>query len=163
MQRFFFRGAGSGPMIPGLSRDEGQVGAVSLKLRRVLIVDEALPVRRKLLEILHRAGLSGTQVQTVENSEQALELFAREHPALVFAEFVGRDADTGLSMMLEMLQLDPHVKIVVVTAEDPEGPLVRHAVRAGVFSVVRKPLRHDKIRQVLSEIESEEGGIERFR
>ena len=150
-------------MIPGLTRDEASIGAVSLKLRRVLVVDEALPVRRKVLEILHRAGLSGTQVQMADSAEAALEAFAREHPALVFTELVGKDPDVGLSMILEMLQLDPHVKIVVVTAEDPEGALVRHAVRAGAFSVIRKPLRHDKIRQVLSEIESEEGGIERFR
>lgn len=150
-------------MIPGLSRDEGVVGSVSLKLRRVLIIDEALPVRRKLLEILHRAGLSGSQVQTVETADAAMETFVREHPALVFTELVGKDADEGLAMVLEMLQVDPHAKVVLVTAEDPECTLVRQAVRAGVFAVVRKPLRHEKIRQVLSEIESEEGGIERFR
>jgi DNA-binding NtrC family response regulator len=150
-------------MIPGLARDGAITAAVSLKLRRVLIVDEALPVRRKLLEILHRAGLAGAQVQTVETPESAMEAFVREHPPLVFTELVGKDSDQGLAMVLEMLQVDPHAKIVLVTAENPESTVVRQAVRAGVFAVIRKPLRHDKIRQVLSEIESEEGGIERFR
>lgn len=150
-------------MIPGLSRDEPHLSAVSLKLRRVLIVDEALPIRRKVLEILHRAGLSGAQVLSVDSAEQALESFALEHPSLVFAELIGKDCDEGLAMVLEMLQLDPQAKIVLVTAEDPESAVVRQAVRAGVFAVVRKPLRHEKIRQVLAEIENEEGGIERYR
>lgn len=149
-------------MIPGLTRDTTPA-TVSVSLRRVLVVDEALPIRRKLLEILHRAGLSGQQVVTVETPDQAMEAFVRDHPPLVFTELVGPDLDAGLAMVLEMLQVDPQAKIVLLTAEDPEGPIVRQAVRAGVFAVVRKPLRHDKIRGILTEIENEEGGIERFR
>lgn len=150
-------------MIPGLTRDAPGAATLHLSLRRVLVVDDALPIRRKLLEILHRAGLSGQQVATVETPEKAFEAFVRDHPSLVFTELVGPDVDAGLAMVLEMLQVDPQAKIVLLTAEDPESPLVRQAVRAGVFAVVRKPLRHDKIRSVLTEIENEEGGIERFR
>lgn len=150
-------------MIPGLTRDPLAPDAVSLRLRRVLVADEALPIRRKLLEVLHRAGLSGQQVRTVQSAEEALEVFAREHPALVFTEFVGTGERAGIGMILEMLEVDPQAKIVLVTAEDPEGPLVRQAVRAGVFAVVRKPVRHEKIRLVLGEIEAEESGIERYR
>lgn len=150
-------------MIPGLTRDAAAPETVSLRLRRVLLVDEALPIRRKMLEVLHRAGLHGTQVQSVETAEKALEVFARDHPTLVFTEFVGKGEREGLGMILEMLDVDPQAKIVLLTAEDPESPLVRQAVRAGVFAVVRKPIRHEKIRQVLGEIEADEGGIERFR
>ncbi|HET6404389.1 MAG TPA: response regulator [Candidatus Thermoplasmatota archaeon] len=147
-------------MIPGL--EKATAGAVSLRLRHVLIVDDALPVRRKLIEILHRSGLSATEMSQAESAEHALEIFAMQNPTLIFAEFVG-EGSAGLEMVLEMLHIDPQAKVVLVTADDPASPMVRAAIRAGVFGVVQKPLRHEAIRQILAEIESEEGGIERYR
>ena len=151
-------------MIPGLGdvRSTAPQAELTVRIRHVLVVDEALPVRRKLLEILHRAGLSTSEVRMAESADKAMEVFALEHPTLVFCELVGAP-ERGLEMILEMLQVDPQAKIVLVTAEDVDGPFVRQAIRAGAFGVVRKPLRHEAIRQVLAEIEAEEGGIERYR
>lgn len=151
-------------MIPGIGTKQSLSPSpeLSIRVRHALIVDEALPIRRKLLEILHRAGLSSTEVGMAESAEQAMEVFALEHPTLVFCELVGAP-ERGLEMILEMLQLDPQAKIVLVTAEDVNGATVRQAIRAGAFGVVKKPLRHEAIRQILSEIEAEEGGIERYR
>lgn len=148
-------------MIPGLETDA--TPTVSLRLRSVLLVDEAFPVQRKLLDILHRTGVPAAQVRTASDPDAAMEAFATHHAGLVFTEFVGRRPEEGLDMILDMLRLDPQAKIILVTAEPVESTLVRAAVRAGVFAVVEKPLRHDKIRAVIAEIESEEGGIERFR
>lgn len=150
-------------MIPALGQNPLVPATVSLRLRTVLLVDEALPIRRKLVDILHRAGIAPTATETATGPAEAMEVFARTRPSLVFAELVGEDVDEGLGMVLEMLRIDPQAKIVLLTAEDPGSPVVRQAVRAGVYAVVRKPLRHDAIRQVLTEIEAEEGGIERFR
>lgn len=150
-------------MIPRLGHEPVVPATVSLRLRTVLVVDEALPIRRKLLDILHRAGVGADEVATATDSAGALARFAHAPPSLVFTELVGADAGEGLGMVLEMLRLDPEARIVLVTAEDPESAIVRQAVRAGVFAVVRKPLRPESIRQVLVEIEAEEGGIERFR
>ena len=148
-------------MIPGSAQPEPM--RVRVQLRMILVVDEALPIRRKLMEILSRTGVSSDEMRAVENAEEALDVFAKQHPTVVFTELIGDDAQAGLDMVHEMLALDPLVRIVLVTAEDPSGPLVRAAVRAGVFAVVPKPLRHEKVRQVLAEIDSEEGGIQRFR
>lgn len=150
-------------MIPALGPDAPATPTVSLQLRKILIVDEALPVRRKLLETLHRAGIPIAQIHQATGADAALETFVREHPTLVMAELVGDDPQQGLDMVLEMLQIDPQARIVLMTAEDARSPMVRAAVKAGVFAVVEKPLRHEKIRAVMAEIESEEGGIERFR
>lgn len=150
-------------MIPTIRSREVQAEAVVLKVRKVLIVDEAPPVRRMLLETFHKLGLPSADVLVTGASDEALELFARSNPSIVFCELVGEDPQSGLDMVLEMLALDPHVKVVLVTAEPSESLLVRKAVRAGVFALVQKPLRHEKIRNVLTEIENEAGGIERYR
>ncbi|MEA3202318.1 MAG: hypothetical protein QOE90_3746 [Thermoplasmata archaeon] len=152
------------PMIPGIGRGDSPLETtVSLRLRTILLADDAAPVRRKLLDILHRQAVPASQVQATGDPDEALELFARHHPGVVFAEFVGKRPEDGLDMVLEMLALDPQAKIVLVTSEPRDSLLVRAAIRAGVFAYIEKPLRHEKIRAVISEIESEEGGIERFR
>lgn len=151
-----------GRMIPGLRAEGSSPGTVTLRMRRVLVVDDALPIRRKLVDILHRAGVAANEVTLCETAEDAAGRFVLERPTLVFCELVG-SSEGGLSMVLEMLAVDPQAKIVLVTAEDPSAQVVRQAIRAGVFGLVRKPLRHEAIRQILAEIEAEEGGIERFR
>lgn len=149
-------------MIPGLEREAERLGVVTLQFRKILVVDEAPPVRRKLRDILSRAGVSATEILTAETAEAALEVFALEGPMLVFCELVGGPAE-GLAMVLEMLHVDPQAKVVLLTAEDPGSAVVRQAIRAGVFGVVKKPLRHEAIRSLLAEIGSEDGGIERLR
>ncbi|HVM44749.1 MAG TPA: response regulator, partial [Candidatus Thermoplasmatota archaeon] len=149
-------------VIPGLDNARTAGEPLAVELRSVLVVDEALPIRRKLIDILQRAGVGATDVHEARSAREALELFARARPTVVLCELV-EDASRGLEMVLEMLMLDPRARVVLVTAEDPDSPVVRAAIRAGAFGVVRKPLRHEAIRQVLAEIEAEEGGIERYR
>jgi PleD family two-component response regulator len=130
----------------------------------ILVVDDALPIRRKLAEILQRSG-SGMQVAVHEATTPgaALDQFDALKPKVVLAELIGASADEGLEVILEMLRRDPSVRIILVTAEPADSPYVRRAVRVGVFAVVQKPLRHEKIRQALQELSSEDGGIDRLR
>lgn len=147
-------------MIPGATHNEPL--RIAVDLRRYLVFDEALPIRRKLQEILYRTGISSTELRVTGTRDEALETFAIHHPHVVFMELPGAPGD-GLEMVLEMLEVDPQVRIVLVTAESQDSAVVRSAVRAGVFAVISKPLRHEKVRQVIAELDAEEGGIERFR
>ena len=138
------------------------VDRVSARTPRVLVVDESLPIRRKLLETLHRANIAARHVTLTTNAEEALEAFAKLHPTLVLCELVG-EPDDGFAMIDEMLSIDPLAKIVLVTAEDPSSAIVRKAVRRGVFALVSKPLRDEKSRQALLDIEQEESAVVRIR
>lgn len=156
-------------MIPSIERKipvtalDGQLPQrANVRLGKVLVVDDALPIVRKLTEILHRSGVRAADLKVASEPDAAVEIFAREHPPLVFCELIGQ-ATEGLDMIAEMLQIDPQARIVLLTAEDPDGPLVRRAVRLGVFAVVPKPLRHEKIRAVMAEMEAEDGGVDRLR
>lgn len=149
-------------MIPGLRARHEEV-VKPRQTHGVLVIDEAAPVRNSLGEILKKLGADGESLRILSCREDALFAFRQERPRMVFTELVGSRPELGLAMVLEMLELAPETKIILVTAEDPDGPIVRAAVRAGVFAVVEKPLRHEKIRHVLMEVENEEGGIERLR
>lgn len=138
-------------------------GAPAHASRQVLVLDEAIPVQRALLESLAKLGIPRDEIVVAATPEEALAAFRADPPRIVFAELVGARPEDGLEIVHEMLDRSPDTKIVLVTAEARDSPEVRAAVRAGVFAVVEKPLRSEKIRQVLQDLETEEGGIERYR
>lgn len=152
-------------MIPSVGgrAGEAQRAPERQRPRRVLVVDEAPPVVRALLEALQKSGVAREDVRVAAGAEEALEAFRSETPDVVFAELVGTRPEDGLEVVLEMLDRAPETKVVLVTAESREAPEVRAAIRAGAFAFIEKPLRHEKVRQVMQDLESEEGGIERFR
>lgn len=151
-------------MIPALGAGSGSTEAPeAVAPSRVLILDEALPVRRTLVEILHKLGIADTDIEETSSPEEALASFRRDPPHVVFAELVGVHPEDGLEVIHEMLDRAPNAKIVLVSAEARDSPEVRAAIRAGVFAFIEKPLRHEKIRQVMQDLAAEEGGIERLR
>ena len=150
-------------MIPTLGGKPGPGQEARERPRSVLVVEEAVPVVRALLEALVKSGVRRDDVRVALGAQEALESFRKEPPDVVFAEFVGARPEDGLEVILEMLDSAPHVKVVLLTAEARESPEVRAAIRAGAFAFIEKPLRQDKVRQVMQDLESEEGGIERFR
>lgn len=155
------------PMIPGLGRDaapqDEHVPAPHLDTGAVLVVDESLPIRNKLVEILQKTGAVSGEILQASNEEEALALFRRHRPKLVFAELIGVRPEDGLEIVHAMLDHDPSTRVVLVSAEPRESAEIRAAIRAGAFAYVEKPLRHEKIRAVLADLEAEEGGIERYR
>lgn len=150
-------------MIPSLGGRADEATQGRQRPRRILVVEEAPPVVRALLEALQKAGVPREDVRIAMSAQDALDAFHKDVPDVVFAELVGTRPEDGLEVVHEMLDAQPQVKVVLVTAEARDSPEVRAAIRAGVFAFVEKPLRHDKIRQVMQDLESEEGGIERFR
>lgn len=149
-------------MIPAIGSSEAGE-APAFTSNRILILDEALPVRNTLVDILRKLGIDDGDVEQTTSADEALEAFRREVPHVVFAELVGIHPEDGLEVIHEMLDAAPGIKIVLITAEPRDSAEVRAAVRAGVFALIEKPLRHEKIRQVMQELSAEEGGIERLR
>lgn len=150
-------------MIPGMGRDPQADNKPTASHGLMLVLDESLPVRQKMVEILQKLGSANSGVIEAGSAEEALALFRKHRPSIVFAEFVGVHPEDGLDVLHEMLDADPTARIVLVTAEPRESAEVRAALRAGIFALIEKPLRYEKIRAVLSDLESEEGGIERYR
>jgi len=131
----------------------------------MLLLEEAAPVRARLLDILHKLGVQDEEMAFATDAGEALSWFqpGQQPPGVVFAELLGVHPEEGLEIVHEMLDRAPKTKIVLVTAEPRESPEVRAALRAGIFAYVEKPIRFEKIRAVLVDLASEEGGVERLR
>lgn len=151
-------------MIPAMMKDRHETGdATDSGYGVVLVIDESVPVRTKLVEILQKLGTSGGEIIEAESAEEGLAAFRGKRPSIVFTELVGVHPEDGLDAIHEMLGFDPLARIVLVTAEPRESAEVRAAVRAGVFAIIEKPVRYEKIRAVLADLEAEDGGIQRMR
>lgn len=151
------------PAVGGSASASSPAGSPKLGAPRILVLDEALPVRSMLVDILHKLGIPDDEIVIADNAQDALALFRRAPPHVVFAELVGVHAEDGLEVVLEMLDAAPKTRIVLVTSEPREAGEVRAAIRAGAFAFIEKPVRHEKIRQVIQDLEAEEGGLERLR
>lgn len=151
-------------MIPAVGpQASADPDAPLLGVPRVLIVDEATPVVRALRDILGRLGVAPEDIVHASTPGEALAWFQGEPPRVVFAELIGVHNEDGLEVVLEMLERAPHARVVLVTAEGRDCPEVRAALRAGIFAHLEKPLRVEKVRHVMQELDAEEGNIERFR
>ena len=133
-----------------------------MRPRSVLIADESLPVRTVLTDILRKLGQPPDTLHVATTQEEVLEAYRSGRPDTVFMEMWIEGKDT-LELIEAMFSDNPRLKIVLVTAEARTSPDVREAIRMGVFDYIEKPLRMEKIRNTMSAILEEEGGVERLR
>ena len=129
---------------------------------RVLIVDDAPPVRLLLRSYLVKLGFRESEISVAENGAAGLEAFGQRTPDLVFMD-VEMPVMGGEETATRMLAERPEMKIVVMTAVDETDARVKHLRSWGAFAVLPKPVRLDKLRSIVDLIEAEHSMIERIR
>jgi DNA-binding NtrC family response regulator len=105
---------------------------------KILLVDDEWPVLRSEEKML---SYEGFEVETAQNSRQALEVFQRASEAgspfqiaildLCMPDFEGVEtADAGFELLEELLALQPDLAVIMLTAYDAVS-MVKAALRAG--------------------------------
>jgi len=106
---------------------------------KVLIVDDSAMARRTMRHILESAGY---EVAEESDGLNALERYFLEKPDLVMLDLVMKGM-YGLDVLMKLREMDPHVKVIVVTADiqTSSQDLVRDA---GGVAFINKPFdKHD--------------------
>mgnify|MGYP005842542351 CR=1 FL=1 len=103
---------------------------------RVLVVDDAPFLRRRLRDILEAAG--HRVVAEAEDGDQALALYEEHLPDVVTLDLVMPRRD-GLETLRELRARHPDAAVVVCTSLAGE-PALLEAVRLGARDYVLKPL-----------------------
>ena len=115
--------------------------------KRVLIVDDALIMRKRVAAIAEEAGWQ--VAGEAQNGLEAVELFRQERPDLVTLDIVMPQMD-GVAALRQMIQDDPQARVVMVSAVNQKAKLAE-CIQAGAIDFIVKPFEKsdgDLLRQV---------------
>ena len=107
---------------------------------KVLVVDDSGLARRTLREILEGAGY---EVAEASDGLNALERYFIEKPNIVMLDLVMKGM-YGLDVLTKLRELDPDVKVIVVSADIQTSSQELVYDAGGVF-FVNKPFDRDDI------------------
>ena len=108
---------------------------VAMSAKRVLIVDDALIIRKRIRDIAESAGweIAGE----AKNGEEAVAMFNSERPDLVTLDIVMPKMD-GVAALKQMMKHDPSARVVMVSAVNQKDKLAE-CIQAGAIDFIVKP------------------------
>ena len=108
---------------------------MGVKAKRVLIVDDALIIRKRIKEIAEAAGwlVAGE----AKDGEEAVSLYRQEKPDLVTLDIVMPKLD-GVSALQQMIRDDPQARVVMISAVNQKAKLAE-CIQAGAIDFIVKP------------------------
>lgn len=120
-------------------------------MARVMIVDDALFMRKMLSDILKKEGFE--ICAEAENGKDAMDKYQQVKPDVVTMDIVMpkvNDID-GIGAVKEIIKADPKAKIIMVSAMGQHS-LVVEAIQAGAKDFVTKPFQPSRVVEALNRI-----------
>lgn len=115
---------------------------------KVLICDDSILVRKKLSDVLKKAGI--TTILEAKDGVQAVESYKENKPDVVFMDIV-MPLKTGLDALIEIREFDSNAKVVMASTIGTQSHLVS-AIKAGAYEFLQKPVREEDINKVLANL-----------
>lgn len=120
----------------------------------VLVVDDAASVRTSVRAILEDLGVTPERIHEVENARDAMIFCDGHTPDLVLLDLVLPDIP-GEEVGSLLLEENPSMRLVPMTALDPQDGRVRQLVALGAFDLLQKPVRQRSIEELFEELQRE--------
>ncbi len=105
----------------------------------ILIVDDEPAILTALAGILEDEGF---RTVTTTRGAEALELYQRDHPDVVFLDIWLPDRD-GLEVLEDLRRLDPAAAVVMMSGHGTSATAVR-SIKMGAHDYLEKPLSYDQ-------------------
>ncbi|MCK4321407.1 response regulator [candidate division WOR-3 bacterium] len=115
---------------------------------RVLIVDDAIFMRKMLGDILRKGGYE--ICAEAENGAEAVERYLEYKPDLVTMDIIMPDI-SGIDTVKEIIEKDRDAKIVMVSAMGHQS-LVVEAIQAGAKDYVVKPFQPSRVLEAVQRV-----------
>jgi two-component system chemotaxis response regulator CheY len=120
-------------------------------MKRLLVVDDALFMRRLIRDVAAEAGWE--VAGEAGNGEEAVALYARLKPDLVTMDLV-MPVMGGLEALRQIREHDPEARVVVVTALDQKQSLM-DSIRDGAMDFIVKPFERERVLKLLRKLGDE--------
>lgn len=120
-------------------------------MSKVLVVDDALFMRRMLSDILKKEGIE--ICGEAENGKEAIDKYQQLKPDLVTMDIVMPKVEEidGIAAVKEIMKNDPQAKIIMVSAMGQHS-LVVEAIQAGAKDFVTKPFQPSRVVEALKRV-----------
>jgi two-component system chemotaxis response regulator CheY len=115
---------------------------------RLLIVDDSLIIRRTIERAA--ALIGGYVTQCAEDGTVAMRAFETFKPDIVTLDITMPEMD-GLACVSAMLEIDPTVRIIIVSARKEKATAVE-AVKRGARGFLLKPFSESDFRDEIAEV-----------
>ena len=112
--------------------------------KRVLIVDDALIMRKRIGGIAQKAGWD--VVGEASHGLEALDLFEQHRPDLVTMDIIMPKLD-GVATLRELRGRHPEARVVMVSAVDQRAKLTE-CVELGAIDFIVKPFAEERLRKL---------------
>jgi CheY-like chemotaxis protein len=137
---------------------------------RILAVDDSASARKVFQGVLTRLGVTLPDLRFASTAPEALQLFTQWRPELVFVDIDLKTAPArgspapgptnsgpsggmgevdGDELAKVLLQRNPNLRLVVVTAYDSDHPRVKALLALGASEVIVKPVMASRVQEVL--------------
>ena len=110
--------------------------------KRVLIVDDALIMRKRIKEIAEEAGWQ--VAGEAKDGEEAVAMYQQEKPDLVTLDIVMPKMN-GVLALKQMIHDDPQARVVMVSAVNQKQKLAE-CIQAGAIDFIVKPFEKVRLR-----------------
>ena len=130
-----------------ICRDERNM-IMNITELKVLICDDSILVRKKLTDVLKKAGI--TAISEAKDGVQAVDMYKEIKPDIVFMDIV-MPVKTGLDALIEIREFDNNAKVVMASTIGTQSHLVS-AIKAGAYEFLQKPVKEEDIQKVLNKI-----------
>jgi two-component system chemotaxis response regulator CheY len=117
-------------------------------MKRLLVVDDALLMRRMICEAALQAGWE--VAGEARNGVEAVDLYQRLRPDLVTMDIVMPEMN-GLEALRRIRAADPDARVVMITALDQKQTLLE-SIHEGAIDFIVKPFDRDRVLSVLAKL-----------
>ena len=168
------------------TRGSGSAGRATLTTPgvKILAVDDSASARKLFQALLLRLGVELPDLRFASDAHEALQVFTQWHPDLGFVDIELKARSPGLvpkvavanplskapaetvdgdTLTLQMLERNPKLHIVIVSASSRDDPRVKALLAHGVSDVIEKPVLAAKIEEVLKRLTGPKPGDNRPR
>lgn len=111
--------------------------------KKLMIVDDSSIIRQMIENSLTSQNIE--VVGTAADGKAAIELFKELRPEIVTLDITMPEID-GLTVLEELLKIDPDVKIMVITALSDKSTGIK-AIKLGAKSFLGKPFTEEKLKK----------------
>ncbi len=130
--------------------------------QHVLVIEDSQATALLLKNYLNKMGYE--EVHTCQNGKTGLDTFtdlvnAGSEP-FVLLDYMLPDMDAR-SIMTRLLEIKPDVKVILETATEKTDAGVTELIRQGLYQYLEKPIRFDKLKDIISILEEEKQILEK--